>query len=258
MKKKTRNIIIAITAVLLAAALCAAVLYATRGDIKAAADTKIRCGNSTVYYNDIKGRLCSVKETGGRGRVIAKDAQLLSAYGDSVLVRSDEGLKILSSEGEVRITLPEEDSFAAQLDRDGIYYVNSDLSLWRMSEYGTEKEKVLDAPVKDFIIYGKSVIYTPDGNSLLVKDTESGEEGVIVSGLEITSFSADDDYLFISNSNNGNTLLKIRVGGQAEQLFTIRTTNFAFKNGRLHYLENADGGKAEYEIVHDPIMVHGR
>ncbi len=248
-------VIIAIAAVLVI--VCAAALYVTRPDIKVAADSQILCDDSYVYYNDVKNRLCRAKITGGRSEVIAKDARLTAAYGDKVLADTEQGMRILNQDGDLFANLPDVHYEVARITEDSLYYLNTDGTVWRADIDGGGDEKVMDLQVKDFIIYGRTVIYTPDGNSLSVYNMDSGSTGSILSNAPIYDFSADDDYLFVTNANNGNTLLKIRSsGGYVEELLTIKTKTFSYKNGRLFYIENADSESKEYKLINDPIMVH--
>lgn len=253
-----RNIIAAAAAAILILG-CAAVLYATRSDIKVAADSQILCDDSYVYYNDVNGRLCRAEGTGGRAEVIAEDARLMSAYGDKVLADTKQGMKLLDHDGNVCAGWEDTHYSVARINDKSLYYLDADGILRRCGIYGGTDEAVMQQPIKDFILYGRDVIYTPDGNSLFVYGTDSGSTGSIIGDMRIYDFSADDDYLFVTNANNENTLLKIRAaGGYAEELLTIKTKTFAYKNGRLFYIENADSDKKEYRLINDPIMVHGK
>lgn len=253
-----KKIAIIITAVVLAA-VCAAVIYATRPEIKAAADSQILCNDRYVYFNDIKGRLCRAEISGGRPEAIAKDARLISAYGDKVLAEVDSEMQILDWDGVLYARLPEMNYPVARITGDNLYYLNTDGRVWRADIYGGGGEPVLEAPVKDFIIYGRMIIYTPDGNSLLVYSMDTKSTGRVLEGVPISDFAADDDYLFVTNGNNGNTLLKINSdASRIEELLQIKTKTFTYKNGRLFYIENADSDKKEYKLITDPIMVHGK
>lgn len=249
--------IVIITISIVLVVICAAVLYVTKPDIKVAADSQILCDDSYVYYNDVKDRLCRVRNTGGRAEVIAEDAKLAAAYGDKVLVDTEQGMQVLNQDGVLYANLPDVHYAVARITTDSLYYLNTDGTIWRTDIDGGIGERVMDSQVKDFILYGKNIIYTPDGNSLLVYSMDSGSTGSVLSDAPIYDFSADDDYLFVTNANNGNTLLKIRSsGGYVEELLTIKTKTFAYKNGRLFYIENADSELKEYKLINDPIMVH--
>lgn len=239
-------------------AVIAAIIKINVGDdpTNVAAKSSILCGGGNVYYNDVKGNLLSVPEEGGEAKIVAQGSKLMSAEGDLVLVDTEDGLKIIDKDGKDIFLLEGEHYDCARLFEDKIYYKNDDGTLWRMNQDGTERYQILESQMKNFIMYERNVIYTSDGTSLIVFSIDQDRSATALNSTDIDVFSADDGFLFLPNPNNGYTLMKIVDGGSSvEELLDVRSKNFAYKNGILHYIENAKSKRKSYKLMHKNITV---
>ena len=259
---KNKKLIIACAAVVLCliAAVIAAVFTTGEKKIPAAADSRLVCDYSYVYYNDINGRVCRADSTGGKVRVIKNDAEVVSAHGENVLLRIDNSLVICDRNGNEEKRFDAFSPDLAALAKNSIYYIEGGNNLIAIDRATGDSEQIASfegGTVTAFCVDGFDVIYALDNTSLHKYNVRDNTNETMITYMEITSFTCDDGYLVIPNPNNEYTALKIALFNyEPEEYLQIHSKNLAYKNGILYYLENVGTDKKEYTVKTSPIGVH--
>lgn len=236
-----------------------ALTMCSKGGVQIPADSVMAGAEGYLYYNDMENNLVRRAIGNGKETVIAKDATLLDAYMNEVLISKGRTVTIITSEGEET-----EFSYSVpvvadvQLTADYVYYKDSETgSITRIVRETGESESVIGIAVDKFAIYSNKIIFTTDGKMLFMYDMDTMMPTGYFGDKAIVDFDIDEDYVVYSDANKGYKVSKFNLTtGNESEVKGVKSKTVEFKNGRLFYLDDINGKKSSYKLKVNDDDVH--
>lgn len=211
-----------------------------------------------LYYNDMDNNLVRRTIGDGKDTVIAKDAILLDAYMNEVVIQKDRIVSIITADGEKTDFSYRAPIADVQLTADYVYYKDSETgSISRIVRETGESEAVIGIAVDKFAIYSNKIIFTTDGTMLFMYDMDTMMPTGYFGDKAIVDFDIDEDYVVYSDANNGYRISKFNLtSGSESEIKGVKSKTVEFKNGRLFYLDDLNGEKSSYKLKVNDDDVH--
>ncbi|MBQ8003072.1 MAG: DUF5050 domain-containing protein [Clostridia bacterium] len=253
----SKKMIIAIVAVVLVVVAIVTMCSANKKTM-IPADSVIAGAEGYFYYNDTKNNVVRKTIFTGEAVVIAENATFLDAYMDQVVIKKDNLITIVTSEGENTDFSFYGELADVQLTYDYIYYKEADTGhISRIVRETGDKESVIAMAVTKYILHENRILFTTDGKMLFVYDLETKLPMGYFGDKAIVDFDADEDYVVYCDAAQGYKVFKINLETGKENIFEgVKSKTIEYKNGRLFYLDNAGTQKAAYKLLVNTDDVH--
>ncbi len=198
----------------------------------------------SIFYNDYNMFLREVPIKGHRGAIIYKRLKLMGGDGKYICAKdNNKNVYIFNVKNTEKYKLSNIDAADMDIYNNKIYYANKSdgNKIYSICFNGKENIKVSDATTSHLRVTNNHIYFENNRDNIYSLSLLTKEIKNVYEGSNCYFFETDGKYIYLSDYQNDNTILKLDAHTFEEKgRINIRTVNFCIYNGSLCYIPFVD------------------